>query len=247
MSKNAINNKGSSDIERRLNDGIDATRSRMDHAVEELGSKLDPHHTVDNLRDWLGNTSLNDTVRTLKETAGSAAGHMSRHPVPYTLAGAGLAWLAVEAVRSHGRSVPQRTADHVDDGIAAAKNMAHSVKGAATHFAESTADMAVGATESLNTGVHRAIDDGKAAAAKAKARLTERTNAASETARDNPMAVGGGLLALGLLAGLLIPRTRTEHTIMGGASDEVLEDVRDAGREVINRGKEAVQSVIGQS
>jgi hypothetical protein len=59
---------------------------------------------------------------------------------------------------------------------------------------------------------------------------------------EYPLAVGVGVLALGLLAGLALPRTRREDEWMGEASDEMKEQAWDTAEDLRERGMEAVQS-----
>jgi hypothetical protein len=66
--------------------------------------------------------------------------------------------------------------------------------------------------------------------------LQDRLRAASE---EYPLAVGGAFLAAGLLSGLLLPRTEQEDEWMGEASDELKEQTRRKGKELVEEGKEA--------
>ena len=65
--------------------------------------------------------------------------------------------------------------------------------------------------------------------------LQERFRAASD---EYPLAVGGAFLAAGVLSGLLLPRTEQEDEWMGEASDELKEQTRRKGEELVEKGKE---------
>jgi ElaB/YqjD/DUF883 family membrane-anchored ribosome-binding protein len=57
------------------------------------------------------------------------------------------------------------------------------------------------------------------------------------TARDNPLGVVLGGAAVGVLAGLLLPRTKVEDEKVGPLADRVRDEVVSTGREALQRGK----------
>lgn len=63
-------------------------------------------------------------------------------------------------------------------------------------------------------------------------------NVVSETASDYPLAVGAAVMAAGVIAGLMAPRTRREDEWMGEYSDELKDLARHRGREWMEHGKE---------
>jgi hypothetical protein len=66
-----------------------------------------------------------------------------------------------------------------------------------------------------------------------------------EASNEYPLAVGGAFLAAGLLAGLLLPRTRTEDEWMGEASDELKDSTREKAGELAQAGKDAAVKTAG--
>jgi hypothetical protein len=56
-------------------------------------------------------------------------------------------------------------------------------------------------------------------------------------ANDNPLGIVIGGAAIGLLAGLLLPRTRVEDERLGPLADTLRDEVVAAGREAAERGK----------
>lgn len=80
-------------------------------------------------------------------------------------------------------------------------------------------------------------------------RSWERTRQGMSQARDRfdeastayPLAVGGGFIAAGLLAGLLLPRTRVEDEWMGEMSDEAWDEAKSTGDEVLDKGRTKVE------
>ncbi|KAA1261155.1 hypothetical protein LF1_37000 [Rubripirellula obstinata] len=66
-----------------------------------------------------------------------------------------------------------------------------------------------------------------------------------ERAHDEaPLALGLGIMALGAIAGALIPRTRREDELMGETSDEAIRQTRSHAEQVYQRGQEAVENTV---
>ena len=55
--------------------------------------------------------------------------------------------------------------------------------------------------------------------------------------RRNPLAAAFGALAIGFLAGLLIPTTPAENEKLGPVADQVKQSAREAAQEAVGRGK----------
>jgi gas vesicle protein len=65
-------------------------------------------------------------------------------------------------------------------------------------------------------------------------------------AKENPIGLAVGGVAVGFLVGLLIPSTRVEDERMGEVADQVKDSVRETGQEALERGKQVAQEA-GQS
>ncbi|MFG0334236.1 MAG: DUF3618 domain-containing protein, partial [Maioricimonas sp. JB049] len=61
---------------------------------------------------------------------------------------------------------------------------------------------------------------------------------AAEAMDEYPLAVGAGVLAAGLLVGLLLPRTRREDEWMGETSDRLIRRAQEEGEEMLERGQQ---------
>jgi ElaB/YqjD/DUF883 family membrane-anchored ribosome-binding protein len=64
---------------------------------------------------------------------------------------------------------------------------------------------------------------------------------AAGVAQENPIGLALGSLAVGFLAGMLVPSTRFEDEKIGPMADEVKERVKETGQEALERGKEVAQ------
>jgi ElaB/YqjD/DUF883 family membrane-anchored ribosome-binding protein len=60
-------------------------------------------------------------------------------------------------------------------------------------------------------------------------------------AQENPIGLAIGSVAVGFVAGMLMPSTRVEDEKLGPMADQVKESVKETGQEAIERGKEVAQ------
>lgn len=66
-------------------------------------------------------------------------------------------------------------------------------------------------------------------------------------AQENPLGLALGSVAVGFLAGMLIPGTRMENEKMGSMADEVKSQVMQTGQEALDRGKQVAQEVASNA
>src|SRR3954464_12834174 len=64
---------------------------------------------------------------------------------------------------------------------------------------------------------------------------------AKSVAQENPLGLAVGAVAVGFLAGMLIPSTQVEDEKMGQLSDEVIDRAKETGQEALERGKQVAQ------
>jgi gas vesicle protein len=64
---------------------------------------------------------------------------------------------------------------------------------------------------------------------------------ATGIAQENPLGLALGAVAVGFVAGLLIPSTRVEDEKLGPMADQVKDKARETGQEAVERGKEVAQ------
>jgi gas vesicle protein len=71
--------------------------------------------------------------------------------------------------------------------------------------------------------------------------VSQRARRASSVAQQNPLGLAIGAVAIGFVAGMLIPSTRVEDEKLGEASDSVVEKVKETGSEALEHGKQVAQ------
>jgi len=67
---------------------------------------------------------------------------------------------------------------------------------------------------------------------------------AASVAQQNPLGLALGSVAVGVLAGMLIPSTRVEDEKLGEISDNVIEKVKETGQEALEHGKQVAQDAV---
>ena len=92
------------------------------------------------------------------------------------------------------------------------------------------------AKESL-VGVKDKIVGGTPDADQAKATAKR----AGSVAQENPLGLAIGAVAVGFVAGMLIPSTRVEDERIGSIADDVKDKVKETGSEALDHGKQVAQ------
>lgn len=64
-------------------------------------------------------------------------------------------------------------------------------------------------------------------------------------AQENPLGLAVGSIAVGFLAGMLIPSTRVENEKIGPMADQLKEQAQEMGQEAIDRAQTVAQEVAG--
>jgi gas vesicle protein len=62
-------------------------------------------------------------------------------------------------------------------------------------------------------------------------------------AQENPLGLAIGSVAVGFLAGLLIPSTKAESEKLGPVAGQVTDSIKETGQEALERGKQVAQDV----
>jgi hypothetical protein len=131
-----------------------------------------------------------------------------------------------------------------------AKHMASSAGESARHLAERAGEATHTVTDKIRDRTTETAAHVREAAGRMSSQVRERASGAAyagkekivEIGREYPFALGIGVVALGVLAGLALPRTRTEDQLVGERSDEIKEAVRAQGEELLEKGQKAASA-----
>jgi ElaB/YqjD/DUF883 family membrane-anchored ribosome-binding protein len=115
------------------------------------------------------------------------------------------------------------------DVKARAKDSIHDKKESVMGVASSAKERLVGAGQSVG----EATPDSE--------QVKQQARRAKSVAEENPLGLAVGAVAVGFLAGMLIPSPRVEDEKMGSISDDVVERAKQTGQEALDRGKQVAQ------
>jgi ElaB/YqjD/DUF883 family membrane-anchored ribosome-binding protein len=62
-------------------------------------------------------------------------------------------------------------------------------------------------------------------------------------AQQNPLGLAAGAVAVGFVAGMLIPSMRVEHERLGPVADQVKDRAAETGQQVLEHGKQVAQDI----
>jgi hypothetical protein len=168
----------------------------------------------------------------------------------------------VEAAQT-AREAVSHTVHDARDTVAHAAHSAKETVGDAAHTAREKVSGAMdGAREKVAAVVDGAREKAAAVGESARdtldsvgergARLRERAHVQVRDAKisfwqtldEQPLVVGAAAIAIGLVAGLLIPGTSREDEMVGEKRDEMWERAQAKGRDVLQKGKYVAQAAV---
>jgi len=209
---------------------IDETREEMGGTLNELGDRLDPGHLVNQAKENVRDATIGRVEETAKGMTDMVMDTIKKNPIPAAIAGAGLALLW--ANRSPGKDTqaygtgriqqPGGVTDTAKDAIGTAASSVGSAVGS------------VGDTAGQAAG--EVLDRGRETAGELGFRLERFMHA-------SPIAMGAIAAGAGAVIGALVPGTPAEKQVMGDASRQVGETVRDKVGEVTDKAEETVDRV----
>jgi hypothetical protein len=129
----------------------------------------------------------------------------------------------VEAI-GYKADVPSRAKDKVSETV---DNVKSKVSGTATRAKEAV------------TGTTSLVGDATPSGSEVK----QTTRRVAGVAKENPLGLAIGAVAIGFLAGLAMPSTRVEDEKLGPVAEQVRDKVKETGQEAVERGKQVAQEV----
>jgi gas vesicle protein len=133
----------------------------------------------------------------------------------------------------------EQTREQMGDTVGALSYKAD-VKERAKDSLRERKEAVVGATQSVKdriVGAGESVGD----AAPDPQQVKRHARRAKSVAQDNPLGLAVGAVAVGFLAGMLIPSTRVEDERLGPIADDVKEHAKQTGQEALEHGKQVAQ------
>ena len=90
-------------------------------------------------------------------------------------------------------------------------------------------------------GALRSKFSGAADSAPSSGDVKQGAKQAAGVAQENPIGLALAGVAVGFVAGMLVPSTRVEDEKMGAISDQVMDKVKETGGEALEHGKQVAQ------
>jgi hypothetical protein len=144
----------------------------------------------------------------------------------------------VEAV-GYKADVPSRAKEKVSEKMDSVKSK---VSDTASRAKEAVVGTASRAGDVASGAAGRASD-----ATPSGGEVKDRTRQVAGLAKENPLGLAVGAIALGFLAGLVVPSTRVENERLGPVADQVKDKVKETGQEALDRGKQVAQEVASSA
>lgn len=177
---------------------------------------------------------------------------------------------AASGAKDSASNAAHKVGEKASDAASATSSALGAAKDSVTHAASSAGSSVAGAAGQIGRGAHsasrgayqrtRAAGRGMSRSGHSAGRYVSRKTRSSgehivdaydagcarftEAKDEHPLAVGLGFLALGMLAGLVAPRTRYEDEWMGEASDEMADRLAETGEELVEHSKEVVSQTV---
>jgi Protein of unknown function (DUF3618) len=116
---------------------------------------------------------------------------------------------------------------------------------------DSAKESVMGATQTVKEKLVGAKDSVSDTAGSATSRVGDATpdreqvkrqaRQAKGVAQENPLGLAIGSIAVGFIAGMLVPSTRVEDEKLGELSDQVIDKAKQTGQEALEHGKQVAQ------
>lgn len=220
------------DIEREL----DERRMHISSTLDALENRLTPGQLVDTSLSYLREGPAGEYVRNLRSTVGE-------NPVPVTLVGLGLAWLAMSGRQTHGyaeRSHVRDAASSIGEAAAAGRESASEYMARTRQRVGDTAARAKASWSSTRSRL-----SGAGSNAYDRARGMGRST--SEMIYEHPLLSGFAAAALGALVGAMLPPTRTEDEYVGEARDTAAGRLKEGAERAGERARHAAEAAAEAS
>lgn len=219
---------------------IARTRGDMDATLTAIEQRLTPGQLFDQGLDYLKQSGA-------REFASNLGAQVKNNPMPVALMGVAIAWLMATGNRGasysasssymyegqggegEGRLAAMK--ERVSSGVSSAKDTVGSARA-------TMKDSFTSASQSARERVGQLGQSARSQMERAR-HQAERVRSGYDTmVREQPLALGAIGVAIGALLAAVAPRTRKEDELMGEASDQLAQKVKETGQTHLEKAKE---------
>ena len=222
---------------------LDETREEMGDTLTQLGDRLDPGNLMDQAKENVREATIGRVEETATRMSDMVMETIKRNPVPAAIAGAGLAMLWMN--RSGGSSQKFNDGTRYTGGY---RNGYQQEQGSG--LTDTARDAASRVGEAVG-GVGETVGSVGQDAGQAAGEMIGR---AGETAQQvgwrlerfmqaSPLAMGAIAAGAGAVVGALVPSTPVEQDMLGDASQQVGERIRDTVGDVAEKAQSSLDEV----
>lgn len=225
------------DDTRRIRDDIQRTQREMSRTIDEIEDRLSPRNVMQRTKESVRRAGVNKTR--------SLVDKVKANPIPAAMAGIGLYLL----MRDNERADDIYEIDDVayDASYGHSRTRMDAMQDRMHERVDSARERVSGAVDSAKERIHDAMSSARESVSHAGDRASSRMYLARSSGRDllssNPLIMGIAAIALGAIAGSLIPETEREDRLFGEQRDRLMDRGRDLAREGVDRAKNVASAV----
>ena len=200
---------------------VDQAQEKASHVADQIRATVSP--AVGQAQDKAGQV-VGSAGETARGAGSSIVEAIKQNPVPAALLGLSLGWLYMNRP-SAGRTLSR--------AAGRAPSQGRGTVGAAVGRTQETAGQLAGQAQYT---VGQIADRVQGQARRARGQF-------QRTLYENPLAIGGTTVALGVAVGLALPETRQEDQFMGQARDSLMQQAQATARDT----QQKVQRVVEEA
>ena len=200
---------------------VDQAQEKASHVADQIRATVSP--AVGQAQDKAGQV-VGSAGETARGAGSSIVEAIKQNPVPAALLGLSLGWLYMNRP-SAGRTLSR--------AAGMAPSQGRGTVGAAVGRTQETAGQLAGQAQYT---VGQIADRVQGQARRARGQF-------QRTLYENPLAIGGTTVALGVAVGLALPETRQEDQFMGQARDSLMQQAQATARDT----QQKVQRVVEEA
>jgi ElaB/YqjD/DUF883 family membrane-anchored ribosome-binding protein len=149
--------------------------------------------------------------------------------------------VSVEQVGESG--IPSVVKEKVRDAKEALSSGMEAVTAKVSEIGGGVQAQAKSAGSAIGQGFRQSQRAGSGASQQLQRSTVQAGDKFQEMVEDYPFAVAVGFLGVGVLTGLLLPRTRQEDQLVGEKSDQLIEQIKETGKEGLEKAKTVAQRI----